>query len=104
MEPWHTGTQAHSRKVRDTAEACRQQGLVFLPIAFETLGGMHQVTVGQLKRLGAALVRHNGSDERETTSQLLQRVSLHLQRGNAALLTTRRPDAEILLAEQDGIE
>ena len=96
--------KAYARKVRDTAQACQEQGLVFLPMALETLGGMHQVTVAQLKKLGTALARHSGSDERETTSQLFQRVSLHLQRGNAALLTTRRPEADILLAELDGVE
>ena len=96
--------KAYQRKVRDTAQACLERGLVFLPIALETLGGMHQVTVAQLKKLGTALARHSGSDERETTSQLFQRVSLHLQRGNAAMLTSRRPEADILLAELDGIE
>ena len=40
------------------------------------MGGMHHVAVTQLKRLGAALARHNGFDEREAVSQLLQRISL----------------------------
>ena len=96
--------KAYDRKMRDTADACRQQGLVFLPMALETLGGMHQVAVNQLKRLGAALARHNGTDEREAVSQLFQRISLHLMRGNAALLTGRRPDSDYLAAELDGIE
>ena len=90
---------AYERKIRDTAQACQQQGLAFLPVAFETLGGMHQ-----LKKLGAALARHGGTDEQETTSQLFQRISLHLQRGNAALLTSRRPEADFPGAEIDGIE
>ena len=96
--------KAYDRKMRDTADTCRQQGLVFLPIALETLGGMHQVAVTQLKRLGAALARHNGSDESEAVSQLLQRISLHIMRGNAALLTGRRPEADFLAPELDGIE
>ena len=96
--------KAYERKIRDTAQACQEQGLAFLPVAFETLGGMHQVAIGQLKKLGAALARHSGTDERETTSQLFQRVSLHLQRGNAALLTSRRPEADFPGAKIDGIE
>ena len=56
--------------MHDAADACREQGLVFFPIAFEALGGVHQVAVTQLKRLGAALARHSGSDEREVVSQL----------------------------------
>ena len=33
--------KAYDRKIRDNAEACREQGLVFLPMALETLGSMH---------------------------------------------------------------
>ena len=65
--------KAYDRKMHDTADACREQGLVFFPIAFEALGGVHQVAVTQLKRLGAALARHSGSDERELVSQILQK-------------------------------
>ena len=96
--------KAYDRKMRDTADACRQQGLVFLPIALETLGGMHHLAVNQFKRLGAALVRHTGSDEREVASQLMQRISLHLMRGNAAMITSRRPDVDFLPPEMDGVE
>ena len=90
--------------MRDTADACRQQGLVFLPIALETLGGMHHQATSQLKRLGAALARHTGSDEREVVSQLVQRISLHLMRGNSAMITGRRPDVDFLPPEIDGVE
>ena len=47
--------KAVQRKVQGVAEACQQQGLVFLPIALETLGGFHQVAVEQVKRIGAAI-------------------------------------------------
>ena len=90
--------------MQDTADACRQQGLVFLPIALETLGGMHHLAVNQLKRLGAALARHTGSDEREVVSQLMQKISLHLMRGNAAMITSRRPDVGFLPPGMDGVE
>ena len=41
--------KAYQRKLRDTAEACRQEGLVFLPFAMETLGGLHSGAVTQVK-------------------------------------------------------
>ena len=69
-------TRAFDRKVQGTAAACHQQGLVFLPIALETLGGFHKVVVEQVKRIGAAVARHQGSDERIATRQLFQRLSL----------------------------
>ena len=96
--------KAYDRKMQDTADACRQQGLVFLPIALETLGGMHHLAVSQLKRLGAALARHTGSDEREVIGQLMQRISLHLMRSNAGMITSRRPEADFLPPELDGVE
>ena len=96
--------KAYDRKMQDTADACRQQGLVFLPIALETLGGMHHLAIRQLKRLGSALARHTGSDEREIIGQLIQKISLHLMRGNAAMIASRRPEADFLPPELDGIE
>ena len=33
--------KACQRKVGDTADACQREGLVFLPFAMETLGGIH---------------------------------------------------------------
>ena len=56
-------SKVFDRKVQRAAAACQQQGLVFLPLAEETLRGMHKVILEQLKRLGAALGRHRGSDE-----------------------------------------
>ena len=95
--------KAVQRKVQGVAEACQQQGLVFLPIALETLGGFHQVAVEQVKRIGAAIARNQGSDERLATRQLFQRLSLTLMRGNAALIVGRKPDADFVGAEVDGV-
>ena len=95
--------KAVQRKVQGVAEACQQQGLVFLPIALETLGGFHQVAVEQVKRIGAAIARNQGSDEKVTTRQLFQRLSITLMRGNAALILGRRPDEDFAPAEVDGV-
>ena len=46
--------KAFKRKVQGAAEACRQQGIMFIPVAAETLGGLHEVAVNQVKQLGAA--------------------------------------------------
>ena len=65
---------------------------------------MHRVTVQQLKQLGSALGRQTGQDESVAISHLFQRFSLHLMKGNASMLVTRRPDADFLEAEVDGSE
>ena len=53
--------KAFDRKVARVGEACRQQGLSFIPIAADTLGGWHKVAIEQIKKLGAALARHSSS-------------------------------------------
>ena len=97
-------TKACQRKVRETAEACRQEGIVFLPFAVETLGGFHSGATAQVKQLAAALARCKGSEEGEVTSQLFGRLSLTLMRANALMLSTRHQDADFPLPEVDGIE
>ena len=95
--------KSYQRKLRDTAEACRQGGLVFLPFAMETLGGLHSGAVTQVKQLAAALARCKGSNESEVTSQLFGRLSLALMRVNAMMLSTRCHSDDFPLPEIDGI-
>ena len=96
--------KAFKRKVQGAAQACQQQGVAFLPVAIETLGGFHKAAVEQVKQIGTALARHQGSDEQVATRQLFQRMSLTLMRGNAAMLMTRRPDDDFAHPEVDGVE
>ena len=64
-EPGGALKKAHQRKVKDTAEACRLEGIVFLPFAVETLGGLHSGAVAQVRQLAAALARCKGVEEGE---------------------------------------
>ena len=91
--------KAVKRNVDGAAEACRDQGIVFLPIAVETLGGMHRGTVQQVKQLAAALARHTGQEESTTTSHLFPRFSLNLMRGNSVMMTTRVPHEDFPQAQ-----
>ena len=96
--------KACARKKRETAEACRAEGLVFIPFAIETLGGFDTTATTQVKQLASALSRSKGSDEREAASQLFGRLSLNLMRGNALMLASRAPDVDIPRAEVDGVQ
>jgi hypothetical protein len=88
----HALTVAHDRKVRAVAESCRQEGIAFIPMAAESLGGWHKVAEQEIKKLTAALARQQGAEEKETSSHLFQKLSILLQRGNAALFLNRTPD------------
>ena len=54
--------KAYNRKMKDTAEACRREGIAFLPFALETLGGLHPGAVATARQLAAALASVEESD------------------------------------------
>ena len=47
--------------------------------------------MGEVKKLGAALARQTGQEEGEVVGHLWGRLSILLQRGNAAILGNRNP-------------
>ena len=71
--------------------ACQREGIVFLPLPVETLGGWHETAVQQIRKLAAALSRQTGEEESVATSHLYQKLSIHLMKGNSALLLNRIP-------------
>ena len=87
------------RKVAKSGEPCRQQGISFIPLAADTLGGWHSDTISveieQIQKLGRALARQSGEDEDKTIRHLFQKLSLLLMRGNSALLLNRVPVVDI---------
>jgi hypothetical protein len=87
----HAAGEAYHRKMVASAADCRAEGIEFLPLAAESLGGWHPVAVHQVDKLAAALARHSGEDERVATRHLWQRLAVTLQKGNAALLNGRKP-------------
>jgi hypothetical protein len=72
-------------------EACRREGMVFIPLVVETLGGWEEQADVQIKRLGAALARQTGQDESDKIRHLFQSLAVRLAKGNAALFLNRTP-------------
>ena len=102
MNHGHGAREAYERKMRNAADACRAQGIAFLPLAAETFGGWHEVAVVQVTKLAVALARHNGQEEGEAISHTWSRLGVLLQRGNAAMMANRIPTFPA--APIDGIE
>ena len=90
-EPGYALSYAYNNKMRVTADLCDQQGIAFIPVVAESMGGWHRVALEQLKKLGSALARHTGQEEGETVSHLMTRASVLLQKGLSALLLNRIP-------------
>ena len=93
--PGHALSVAHQRKLDKSWEACHRQGIVFLPLAVESLGAWHPSAIAEVKKLGSALARHTGEEEGTTTSRLFQRLSICLMRGNAALFNNQCPPESV---------
>ena len=91
---------ACKRKLRETADLCRQEGLVFLPFVMETLGGLHS---GAVRQISAALARSKGLQESEVTGQMFGRLSLTLMRGNALMLSSRCQEDSLVPSRVDGV-
>ena len=65
---------AFRRKMTASFEACREQGIHFLPLPVETLGGWHKTAIDTVTKLARQLARHTGREEGETTRHLFQRL------------------------------
>ena len=52
--PGHTLTVAWDSKCMGTFEACAQQGLVFIPLPVETLGGWHDKAADQIRKIACS--------------------------------------------------
>ena len=90
--PGHALQFAFSKKVNKASDTCRAQGLEFIPFVVEALGGFHSAADRQVKKLGAALARHNGQPEDEASRHIFQRLSILLQKGNASMIMNRKRD------------
>ena len=91
VNPGYALQQAFNRKCRQTREACEREGMVFIPLPVETLGGWHEAAIVQIKKMRKALANTNGQEENEAVRHLFQRLAVLLVKGNAALFINRIP-------------
>ena len=95
MRANHPGTAIDARKTsknRAHFANCRDQGIYFQPLIVETFGGWDRDAISFLKELARLSARRWGKDPAQEIKFLFQRLSVTLQRGNAALLIDRDPE------------
>ena len=73
------------------ADQCQAQGISFIPLVFESLGGWDEHAIGEVKKLSSALSRHSGEEESDQWRKITCRISIILMKGNAALMSGRFP-------------
>ena len=74
-EPGHALGVAFNRKMRGAEEECLRQGIRFMPVVAETLGGWDKVAIREIKKLAAAKARHLGNEEGEEVRKAFGRLS-----------------------------
>ena len=79
-------------KNRTHFENCRGQGILFKPLVVETFGGWDTEATTYLKQLGRQSARRWGKSDSIAIKYFFQRLSVTLQRGNAALIIDRDID------------
>ena len=80
--PDHALELRYGTKMYGAAEACKREGIVFLPLVVESLGGWHKVAERKIKKLAAAKERQ---EEEEAVKHAFTRLSVLLMHGNAAI-------------------
>ena len=91
--PGHALQFRYNTKMAGAAAECQAQGIAFLPLVVESLGGWDERAVHQVKKLTSALARNSGEDEGDTWRKTITRLSILLVKGNAALLSGRVPSS-----------
>ena len=84
--PGHALSHAYDRKMRGAWEDCRQAGIAFIPVVFESLGGVHQVAERELRKLASAMASRSGQEEEEASRHSFNRLSILLMKSNSAIL------------------
>ena len=71
---------------------CRAQGISFQPLVVESFGGWDKDATKYLKEISRLNARRWGKNDSIEIKQFVQRLSIILQRGYAALLVNRDAD------------
>ena len=82
---------AHKGKCRKYEERCAAEGITFLPLAVDTLGGWHSADLETINGLGRQVARNVGREGQEMVGHLRQRLSVLMVRDNVAMLCARTP-------------
>ena len=80
--PGHAPEWRYGTKMAGAAEDCLREGIRFLLMVAETLGGWHQLAFSEIRWLTAAKARHTGQDENEALRHAFMCLSILLMKGN----------------------
>ena len=80
-----------SRKMTKHFRPCQSNGVTFVPLVVETLGGWDSDAIDHLRAIAKRASSRSPFPTETTIRQLFQRLSVLLQRANAGLIAARAP-------------
>ena len=81
----------YREKMAHYFDRCEGEGITFIPVVFDTFGGLHGAASKVITRIGRQLARGVGKPEEDTVRQLRQRLAVILVRDNMAMINSRAP-------------
>ena len=94
-------TVAEERKLRAHESECHQNGITFVPLAAESLGGWSRLAMDTIREFGKLQALRCNLPPAHSIRHLFQRLSITLWRGNANSWASHVP---ILPPSEDGME
>uniref|UniRef100_A0A1X7T5T1 Uncharacterized protein n=1 Tax=Amphimedon queenslandica TaxID=400682 RepID=A0A1X7T5T1_AMPQE len=88
-----TGAVAALAESKKSAKYAALSSFIFTPVAIESLGAMGPQSSSFIRSLGRRIQRYSGDDN--ACQYLVQRLSVTLQRGNAALMMDTLPSPSL---------
>ena len=89
-----TGSALEKMKTSKNAKhfhACRRNGIAFMPLVVETLGGWDSEASFHLSKIAEMASQRSSERAANLTRHFFQRLSVILQRANASLMAMRAP-------------
>ena len=80
-----------ANKINKHSRACQANGIAFVPLVAETLGGWETDALFHLRAIAKQTAARSASQAPIAIRQFFQRLSVLLQRANAALIAARAP-------------
>ena len=80
-----------ANKTNKHTRACQANGIAFVPLVVETLGGWETDALSHLRAIAKQTAARSASQAPIAIRQFFQRLSVLLQRANAALIASRAP-------------
>ena len=88
----HAAKAAEDAKDSKSYAVCLENGLDFIPLAVEFIGGWGNIALRELRKIAFLVSERSGRSRSQEIRYLFQRLAASLQRDNARMIQNRAPE------------